>query len=82
MARIREGSSRGKLMMLIGLLVAAPLVLLGWYPQDAGLAPAFAGPAAVSLVAGALVCLFGRREGGASVGTLRPQARFGGQPGR
>lgn len=34
MAQIKEGSNRGKLMMLIGLLVAAPLALLPFYPED------------------------------------------------
>ena len=43
MARIKESSNRGKLMMLIGLLVAAPLALLPFYPEDCGFVWAFAG---------------------------------------
>lgn len=64
MAWIKEGSDRGKLMMLIGVLVAAPLVLLPFYPEDFGFVWAFAGPSLFSLAAGMLVCLFGRRDRG------------------
>lgn len=66
MARIKEGSNRGKLMMLIGLLVAAPLVLLLFYPEDSGFVWAFAGPSLFSLAAGVFVCIFGRRDTGCS----------------
>ena len=64
MARIKEGSNRGKLMMLIGLLVAAPLALLPFYQEDSGFVWAFVGPSLFSLAAGVLVCLFGRRDNG------------------
>ena len=67
MARIKEGSNRGKLMILIGLLVAAPLALLPFYPEDCGFARAFAGPSLISLSAGTLVCLVGKRDNGYSV---------------
>lgn len=63
MARIKEVSNRGKLMMLIGLLVAAPLIMLPFYPEDCGFVWAFAGPSLFSLAVGALVCLFGKRDG-------------------
>ena len=66
MARIKEGSNRGKLMMLIGLLVAAPLALLPFYPEDSGFVWAFVGPSLFSLSVGALVCLFGKRDRGYS----------------
>ena len=66
MAGIKEGSNRGKLMMLIGLLVAAPLALLPFYPEDCGFVWAFAGPSLFSLAAGVLVCLFGKRDSGYS----------------
>ena len=66
MARIKEDSNRGKLMMLIGLLVAAPLALLPFYPEDSGFVWAFIGPSLFSLAAGAFVCLFGRRDNGYS----------------
>ena len=62
MARIKESSNRGKLMMLIGLLVAAPLALLPFYPEDCGFVWAFVGPSLFSLSVGALVCLFGKRD--------------------
>lgn len=66
MAWIKEGSNRGKLMMLIGLLVAAPLALLPFYPEDSGFVWAFVGPSLFSLSVGALVCLFGKRDSGDS----------------
>ena len=73
MARIKESSNRGKLMILIGLLVAAPLVLLPFYPEDCGFVWAFGGPSLFSLAAGALVCLFGRRDNGSSASWPVPQ---------
>lgn len=66
MGRIKEGSNRSKLMMLIGLLVAAPLALLPFYPEDSGFVWAFVGPSLFSLSVGALVCLFGKRDSGYS----------------
>ena len=66
MVRIKEGSNRGKLMMLIGLLVAAPLALLPFSPEDCGFVWAFAGPSLFSLTAGVLVCVLGRRDKGCS----------------
>lgn len=66
MARIKEGSNRGKLMMLIGLLMAVPLAPLPFYPEDSGFVWAFVGPCLFSLAAGVLVCLFGKRDSGYS----------------
>ena len=66
MVRIKEGSSCGKLMLLIGLLVAAPLALLPFYPQDSSFVWAFLGPSLFSLAVGMLVCLLGKRDSGCS----------------
>ena len=60
MEGIKSCSDRGKLMILIGLLVAAPLILLPFYPKDSGYAWSFGGPALFSCAIGVLVCLFGK----------------------
>lgn len=59
---LSDCSSVGKLMLLIGGLVAAPLAVLPFYPQEGRYAPAFLCPALVSAVLGALVCLFGKKD--------------------
>ena len=60
MEGIKSCSDRGKLMILIGLLVAAPLILLPFYPKDSGYAWSFGVPALFSCAIGVLVCLFGK----------------------
>lgn len=62
MVWIKHGSNCGKLMIMIGLLVAAPLVLLPFYPEDYRFCWAFICPALFSLVAGFLVCTFIKRD--------------------
>ena len=62
MSRIKEWSSHGKLMMLIGLLVAVPLIVLPFYSEDSGYFLAFFLPSLFSFSVGALVCLFGKRN--------------------
>ena len=42
---IREESSIGKLILLIGMLLAVPLLALPFYPEESGDAPAFLIPA-------------------------------------
>ena len=62
MAKMKDCSNCGKLMILIGLLVIAPLAILPFYPQDMGCAVFFLLPGLLSVLAGGLVCAFGKRE--------------------
>ena len=59
---MKDCSNCGKLMILIGLLVIAPLAILPFYPQDMGCAVFFLLPGLLSVLAGGLVCAFGKRE--------------------
>ena len=62
MAKVKDCSNRGKLMIMIGLLVIAPLAILPFYPQDLGYAIYFLLTGLLSILAGGLVCVFGKRE--------------------
>ena len=62
MAKMKDCSNRGKLMVMIGLLVIAPVVILPFYPRDIGYAIYFLLPGLLSILAGGLVCVFGKRE--------------------
>ena len=62
MAKMKDCSNRGKLMIMIGLLVIAPLAILPFYPQDLGYAIYFLLTGLLSILAGGLVCVFGKRE--------------------
>ena len=62
MAKMKDCSNPGKLMIMIGLLVTASLAILPFYPQDMGYAICFLLPGLFSILAGALVCVFGKRE--------------------
>lgn len=53
---IINGSNYGKLMMLIGLLVAFPLIILPFYPVESQYASAFILPSVISVILGAAVC--------------------------
>lgn len=62
---IRSFSNRnnyGKLMLLIGVLVAVPLIVVPFYPEDAVYGFSFALPAFASIVAGTIACLIGKRD--------------------
>ncbi|MCL2165978.1 MAG: TrkH family potassium uptake protein [Clostridiales bacterium] len=59
--RIAGGSIYGKLMLLVGLLVAAPLWVIWFYPEDARFASAFLFPSCFSVFAGLMVCLYSGR---------------------
>jgi trk system potassium uptake protein TrkH len=62
---IRNFSNRsniGKLMLLIGLLVAVPLIILPFYPQDKSYALSFIIPSLSSVAIGAIACLVGRKD--------------------
>ena len=62
MAKMKDCSNRGKLMVMIGLLVIAPVAILPFYPQDIGYAIYFLLTGLLSILAGGLVCAFGKRE--------------------
>ena len=62
MAKMKDCSNRGKLMVMIGLLVIAPVAILPFYPQDMGYTIFFLLPGLLSILAGGLVCAFGKRE--------------------
>jgi len=55
-------SNYGKLMLLIGLLVAIPLVIVPFYPQDSVFAVSFIFPSLFSILAGSIVCLVGKKD--------------------
>ena len=59
---LSDCSSYGKLMLLIGGLVAAPLIVLPSYPEELRYALAFLYPALISAAFGALVCIFGKKD--------------------
>lgn len=57
-----ESSSLGKLSLLIGLFVLAPLIILIWYPEDAKYTISFLIPGLISIVLGVLLCIFGKSD--------------------
>ena len=61
--KFSDCSSCGKLMLLVGLLVATPLIILPFYPGDWIYGLSFLFPAGSSILLGAAFCLFGRRDG-------------------
>ena len=63
MRRLSEVSSYGKLMFLVGLLIATPLMVLPFYPQESGYIYAFLIPSSISLLLGLLVCIFSPQSG-------------------
>lgn len=62
--RFSECSNYGKLMLLVGALVAIPLIILPFYPVDATYTLSFLAPALGSVLLGAVVCLAGKRDDG------------------
>ena len=57
MNRLSRCSNCGKLMVLIGLCVCAPLLILPFYPQDGVHAMSFLVPGGLSVAAGVILCL-------------------------
>lgn len=55
-------SNIGKLMLLIGILIAVPLVIVPFYPQDAGYILPFLLPSLGSLTLGSILCFMRKRE--------------------
>ncbi|HSK68986.1 MAG TPA: potassium transporter TrkG, partial [Candidatus Limnocylindria bacterium] len=60
--RLADCSTYGKFMAVIGLLVAAPLIVIPFDPASAAYAGAFALPAAGSVALGVLMCLSRRKD--------------------
>ena len=52
MAKMKDCSNRGKLMVMISLLVIAPLAILPFYPQDMDYTIFFLLPGLLSILAG------------------------------
>ena len=57
-----DTSSYGKLSILIGLLVMAPVVILLWYPEDMQYASSFLIPGGFSVLLGLFLCTFGKKD--------------------
>ncbi len=57
-----DSSSLGKLSILTGLFVIAPLIILPWYPEDAKYALPFLIPGGGSILLGLLLSLFGKKD--------------------
>ncbi len=55
--KFANSSIIGKLMILIGLLVIAPVLILPWYPQDLNFTHCFMIPGGFSVILGLIVCL-------------------------
>ncbi|MCL1848411.1 MAG: TrkH family potassium uptake protein, partial [Clostridiales bacterium] len=60
--RLAEGSSYGKLILLIGLLIAVPLAVVPFYPAEAIFIPSFLIPSAISSIAGFAICMLTPRK--------------------
>ena len=54
--KLIRASNAGKLTLLIGLLLLAPLLVIPFYPEDARFASAFLIPGGASILLGALMC--------------------------
>ena len=59
--KFADCSSIGKLMLLIGLFIIAPLLVLPFFPEDAEYTLSFVIPGGGSLLLGALICLLSRK---------------------
>lgn len=57
-----DSSSIGKLSILIGLFIIAPLLILPWHPEDAIYTLSFVIPGGASILLGIIICLFGKRD--------------------
>ena len=62
-----DSSSIGKLSVFIGLFVAAPLVVLPWYPGEVKYLLSFLLPAIGSIIVGLLICFFGKSDAESSM---------------
>lgn len=57
-----DSSSLGKLSILIGLFVIAPLIILPWYPEDEKYILSFLIPGGSSVVFGFMLSIFGKKD--------------------
>ncbi|MDL2301106.1 TrkH family potassium uptake protein [Lachnospiraceae bacterium OttesenSCG-928-D06] len=55
---ISKGSIYGKLMLLIGVLIAVPILIIPFFPEEIKYAHAFLIPAFLSIVLGVLTCRY------------------------
>ena len=62
-----DSSSIGKLSVFIGLFVAAPLVVLPWYPGEVKYSLSFLIPGIGSIIVGLLICFFGKSDAESSM---------------
>ena len=62
-----DSSSIGKLSVFIGLFVAAPLIVLPWYPGEVKYALSFLIPGIGSIIVGLLICFFGKSDAESSM---------------
>ena len=63
---ISGNSIAGKMMVLEGMILLVPLIVLPFYPGEAGLSVIFLIPACLSVMAGLLVCRLGKQIGNSS----------------
>ena len=59
---LSEVSNYGKLMLLVGILIAAPLAVIPFCPESGQYLTAFLMPSAISIALGLAVCLFTPRK--------------------
>lgn len=59
---LSERSSLGKLAILIGLFVMAPIIVLPWYPSELKYALSFIIPSGISILLGLILCVFGKKD--------------------
>ena len=62
MTKLKNCSNCGKLMVMIGVLIAVPLLIFPFYPEEKMYFSSFAVPSLFSVTAGILLCLFVRRD--------------------
>ena len=60
--RLLNGSNFGKLVILIGLLIAVPLLTLPFYPNEVQYSVFFIIPAIASIILGFVLCLFSKQN--------------------
>ncbi|WP_423188627.1 TrkH family potassium uptake protein [Alkalibacterium sp. f15] len=60
--KLKELNNIGKLMILIGLLVAVPIVLIPFYPNDIQYFSAFVIPSSVSIILGLIIGIVFRKN--------------------
>ena len=62
MTKLKNCSNCGKLMVMIGVLIAVPLLIFQFYPEEKLYFSSFAVPSLFSVTTGILLCLFVRRD--------------------